>query len=69
VISHVIQAAKNPIELDDRQVDAVATRMELDLRIGYAFTRFQTTSLQTLGGPISKAIISYGEGPETYRNN
>ncbi|OBU00561.1 DNA topoisomerase [Pseudogymnoascus verrucosus] len=57
---HVINAAKHPIELDSRQVDAVATRIELDLRIGFAFTRFQTLSLQSLGGPLGDAKISYG---------
>jgi DNA topoisomerase-3 len=58
---HVIHAAKNPIYLDERQADAVAARIELDLRIGYAFTRFQTTSLQLLGGPLANITISYGE--------
>lgn len=56
----MIQAAKNPVDLDQRQVDAVAARIELDLRIGYAFTRFQTTNLQKLGGPLERAMMSYG---------
>lgn len=59
-LRHVINAAKHPINLDSRQVDAVAARIELDLRIGYAFTRFQTLSLQTLGGPLAEAKLSYG---------
>jgi DNA topoisomerase III len=46
--------------LDDRQVDAVDARIELDLRLGYAFTRLQTTSLQTLGGPLASKTLSYG---------
>lgn len=58
---HVIQAAKNPVNLDQRQVDAVAARIELDLRIGYAFTRFQTTNLQKLGGPLATKMLSYGK--------
>lgn len=58
--AHVIRAAKHPIDLDERQVDAVAVRIELDLRIGYAFTRFQTTTLRALGGPLGDATISYG---------
>ncbi|RDW83380.1 DNA topoisomerase [Coleophoma crateriformis] len=58
--AHILQAARNPIDLDDRQVNAVATRIELDLRIGYAFTRFQTNLLRTLGGPLAEAMISYG---------
>jgi DNA topoisomerase-3 len=61
VSRHVIRAAKNPINLDELQVDAVAVRIELDLRIGYAFTRFQTTTLRALGGPLGELTISYGE--------
>ncbi|CRK17863.1 hypothetical protein BN1708_012140, partial [Verticillium longisporum] len=58
--THVIQAAKNLVDLDERQADAVDARMELDLRIGYAFTRFLTTNLRALGGPLVEMIISYG---------
>lgn len=66
-LSHIIHAAKNPIDLDDRQVDAVAARIELDLRIGYAFTRFLTNNLRSLGGSLAvddsgkRRVISYGE--------
>lgn len=59
-LSHVIQAAQNPIELDDRQASAVATRIELDLRIGAAFTRLQTLQLQQLGDLLADKVISYG---------
>ncbi|EKD20180.1 uncharacterized protein L3040_007177 [Drepanopeziza brunnea f. sp. 'multigermtubi'] len=64
--AHVIQAARNPIDLDDRQVSAVATRIELDLRIGFIFTRWLTVNLRTLGGNMAtnevgeKRVISYG---------
>ncbi|KAB8297152.1 hypothetical protein EYC80_002533 [Monilinia laxa] len=58
--AHVIQAAKRPVNLDQRQIDAVAARIELDLRIGFAFTRFQTNNLRKLGGPLEKAMMSYG---------
>lgn len=58
--AHILQAARNPIDLDDRQVDAVSARIELDLRIGYAFTRFQTKLIQPLGGPLAHSTISYG---------
>ena len=58
--SHVFQAALNPIHLDDRQVNAVAARIELDLRLGASFTRLQTLSLQTMGGPLEELMISYG---------
>jgi DNA topoisomerase-3 len=59
---HILHAARNPIDLDDRQVDAVSARIELDLRIGYAFTRFQTKLIQPLGGALADAMISYGMG-------
>jgi DNA topoisomerase III len=38
----------------------VATRIELDLRIGAAFTRLQTLQLKNLGDLLSDKIISYG---------
>lgn len=58
--AHVIQAANNPIELDDRQAKAVAARIELDLRIGAAFSRLQTLQLQHLSDQLADKIISYG---------
>ena len=49
-------------------MSAVAARMELDLRLGAAFTRFTTLTLQSLGPPLAKTNpkekkqpISYGE--------
>ncbi len=59
--SHVIHAAQNAIDLDDRQANAVSARIELDLRLGAAFTRYQTLTLQALGGDLADKIISYGE--------
>lgn len=47
--------------LDDKQVNAVAARIELDLRIGYALTRFLSNNLKTLGGPLANLVISYGK--------
>ncbi|KAI2418234.1 DNA topoisomerase, partial [Ophidiomyces ophidiicola] len=58
--AHVMRAAKNPINLDERLANAVAARIELDLRIGAAFTRLLTLQLGTLGDPLSKRLISYG---------
>ncbi|TGJ87724.1 hypothetical protein E0Z10_g1045 [Xylaria hypoxylon] len=58
--AHIINASRNLINLDLKQVNAVATRIEFDLRIGYAFTRFLTTSLKTLGGPFQNLLLSYG---------
>lgn len=57
---HVIQAAQNPIELDERQVNAVGARIELDLRIGASFTRLQTLQLQSLSDSLKDQTISYG---------
>ena len=50
----------NLIDLDEKQVNAVAARIELDLRLGACFTRFQTLSLQTMGPSLEDRIISYG---------
>ncbi len=58
--AHVIHAAQHPIDLDDRQANAVAARIELDLRIGASFTRMQTLQLQGLGEALTDRIVSYG---------
>lgn len=59
--SHVLQAARALIELDELQANAVAARIELDLRIGAAFTRLQTLQLQNLSPILAEQVISYGE--------
>lgn len=46
--------------MDERQVSAVAARIELDLRIGAAFTRLQTLELQRLSDNLKDQTISYG---------
>ena len=56
--SHVYRAACNPERLDKKAIEAVQTRIELDLRIGYAFTRSLTDSFK----PILKRNISNGGG-------
>ncbi len=58
--AHIIRAAQNPINLDDRQVNAVAARVEIDLRLGAVFTRFQTLALQAMGEEFQDQPISYG---------
>lgn len=59
-LSHVLSAARRLADLDEKQVNAVAARIELDLRIGYAFTRFITNNLKHLGGPLADLVLSYG---------
>jgi DNA topoisomerase-3 len=60
--AHVLGAAQRPGPLDERQAMAVAARIELDLRIGAAFTRLQTLQLQSLRS-LKDQIISYGTFP------
>jgi DNA topoisomerase III len=45
---------------DQRQSDAVEARIELDLRVGAAFTRFQTMALQQRFGQLADHTLSYG---------
>lgn len=47
--------------LDEKQVNAVSARIELDLRIGYAFTRFLSNNLKPMGEPLTGMTLSYGE--------
>ncbi|KAH7135643.1 DNA topoisomerase 3-beta [Dendryphion nanum] len=61
--AHIIAAAQNPIPLDQAQANAVAARIELDLRLGAAFTRMQTLALQSMlpqQGDEKNKVISYG---------
>ncbi len=49
------------MDVDERQANAVAARIELDLRIGAALTRLQTLSLQTMGPELAEQMLSYGQ--------
>uniref|UniRef100_A0AAA9T177 DNA topoisomerase n=1 Tax=Bos taurus TaxID=9913 RepID=A0AAA9T177_BOVIN len=54
-------ACENLTEPDQRVSDAVDVRQELDLRIGAAFTRFQTLRLQKIFPEVlAEQLISYG---------
>ncbi|EJU05529.1 prokaryotic type I DNA topoisomerase [Dacryopinax primogenitus] len=53
-------AARHPVELDRRQSDAVEARIQLDLRLGAAFTRMQTKMLQNQVPDLQRKMISYG---------
>ncbi|CBY00540.1 hypothetical protein LEMA_P016700.1 [Plenodomus lingam JN3] len=61
--AHVIQASQSPVRLDEAQAQAVSARIELDLRLGAAFTRMQTLALQNMvpqQGEERRKLISYG---------
>ncbi|XP_052784926.1 DNA topoisomerase 3-alpha-like [Mya arenaria] len=57
----IARACNNLIQPDKRVSDAVDVRQELDLRIGAAFTRFQTLRLQKIfPNVLADQLISYG---------
>ncbi|CAN6598700.1 DNA topoisomerase 3 [Trichomonascus vanleenenianus] len=60
--THLKEAANRPSSLDLNQVEAVAGRSEIDLRIGAALTRFTTGLLQSkfYSAQQTKSPISYG---------
>lgn len=60
--SQIHAACQNTVELDWRAADAVESRIQLDLRIGAAFTRMQTLALQNHIPAFNEArqVISYG---------
>jgi DNA topoisomerase IA len=56
------RAAQHPVDLDMAQAHAVEARILLDLRIGAAFTRMQTLTLQTRLAQFreNREVVSYG---------
>ncbi|KAI0775801.1 DNA topoisomerase [Trametes elegans] len=60
IAQQIHHAAQNPVRLDMAQSSAVEARILLDLRIGSAFTRLQTLSLQNRYEALKKELISYG---------
>jgi DNA topoisomerase-3 len=62
--AHIMNAAIHPIALDEAQSNAVASRIELDLRIGASYTRNLTLNvsgfIQRHQGGENRQVISYG---------
>ncbi|KAL2810407.1 DNA topoisomerase [Aspergillus granulosus] len=58
--AHILNAARRLGELDVRQANAVAARIELDLRIGAAFTRLLSLQLKPLHPSLDDKTLSYG---------
>jgi DNA topoisomerase-3 len=61
LFSQIHTACRNPVALDMLQANAVAARIDLDLRVGAAMTRTQTLGLQARFPGILENVISYGE--------
>ncbi|AFN82872.1 DNA topoisomerase II [Encephalitozoon romaleae SJ-2008] len=57
-LKDIEEALRNLGEINEAEAEAVDVRMELDLRIGSAFTRLQTLSLGKVGQ--EKKILSFG---------
>lgn len=60
VYSQIHAACRNTVPLDLLQANAVAARIDLDLRLGALFTRTQTLGLQALFPELESKVISYG---------
>jgi DNA topoisomerase-3 len=54
------RALETLVAPDKNQSDAVDARQEIDLRLGAAFTRFQTMRLQVRFPELQSEVISYG---------
>ncbi|RDB16720.1 DNA topoisomerase 3 [Hypsizygus marmoreus] len=62
IAQQIHHAAQHPVELDRAQAAAVEARIILDLKVGAAFTRLQTQTLQARFAQIAdgRNVVSYG---------
>ncbi|CEH19275.1 prokaryotic type i dna topoisomerase [Ceraceosorus bombacis] len=60
VPAQIHTAMRSPVALDHLAASAVEARIELDLRLGAAFTRLQTLRLQKEFAELNKAVVSWG---------
>jgi DNA topoisomerase-3 len=67
--SQIHRAAQNPVELDWQAAEAVDCRIELDLRLGAAFTRLQCNELQAQHPSLNRQLMSYGKSPASVHCN
>jgi len=56
----IFRACRNPEQPNAQMRDAVDARMEVDLRLGAAFTRFQTLRYQKRYEEVAHTLLSYG---------
>ena len=56
----IMRTLRMPERPNKNMSDAVEARQEIDLRIGAAFTRFQTLRLQNKFDALGQKVISYG---------
>jgi DNA topoisomerase-3 len=59
-VQQIKLALERLVEPNKNESDACDARSEIDLRIGAAFTRFQTLRLQQMYSSLNSDVVSYG---------